>query len=40
MRLKDDPRQDRSDVGWETQRGAKHQVGRERQELFILVEYI
>ena len=27
---KDEPRQDRSDVGWETQRGAKHQVGRER----------
>ena len=29
--LKDEPRQDRSDVGWETQRGAKHQVGGERQ---------
>ena len=27
--LKDEPRQDRIDVGWETHRGAKHQVGRE-----------
>ena len=29
---KDEPRQDRSDVGWETERGAKHRVGRERHE--------
>ena len=39
---KDEPRQDRSDVGWETERGAKHQVGMERhyasEELCILVE--
>ena len=27
---KDDPRQDRSDVGWETERGVKHQAGMER----------
>ena len=28
---KDEPRQDRSHVGWETERRAKHQVGRERR---------
>ena len=30
--LTDEPRQDRSHVDWETERGAKHQVGRERQK--------
>ena len=27
---KDVPRQDRSDVGWQTERGVKRQAGRER----------